>query len=237
MAVDAVIFDWGGTLAEYVSLEMVDVWRLAARHLDPAREDEIAERLLAVEEAFWDRTASSMHSGTLADLVAEASGQLGLDVAEAVMEEAALRHLDAWTPHIRHDPDAALVLSALRERGIRIGLLSNTHWPRPFLERFLARDGLEALIDVRVYTSETPYMKPHPTVFRAALEALGIDDPARAVHVGDRLLDDVTGAQGAGLRAVHRRNDQVPAHPARPDATIEALPELLAVVEGWHRSA
>src|SRR5437016_13645609 len=149
---DAVIFDWGGTLSEFVEAELVDAWRLVARHLAPDREDEVTAKLLAVEEAFWSTTSTHQRSGTLADLLATAAAELGLDVAEALLEEAAVRHLDAWTPHVRHDPDAVDVLGALRDRGLRIGLLSNTHWPRPFHERFLERDGLMSLIDVRLYT-------------------------------------------------------------------------------------
>ncbi len=237
MAVEAVVFDWGGTLATYADIEMIDMWRMAARHLAPNREDEVCARLVAVEEASWQRIPVDQRSTTLAGLLAAASADLGLDVAEAVLEEAAVRHLDAWTPHITHDPDAAPVLRALRERGLRTGLLSNTHWPRPFHERFLERDGLAELIDARLYTSEMPYMKPHPEAFAAALAAVGVKDPARAVFVGDRLLDDVAGAKAAGLRAVHRRNPLVPDHDAEPDATISELWELVEVVERWHTEA
>src|SRR4051795_8684686 len=162
MAVDAVIFDWGGTLSVFVEAELVDAWRLVARHLAPDREDEVTEVLVAVEEEFWATTATHQQSGTLAQLLAAATERLGLDVAEALLEEAATRHLDAWTPHIRHDPDAAPTLRALREDGLRVALLSNTHWPRTFHERFLERDGLIDLIDARLYTSEMPYQKPHP---------------------------------------------------------------------------
>ena len=233
MPVDAVIFDWGGTLSVFVSIELVDVWRLAARHLDPAREDEIAKVLFDVEDRFWARTASTQTSGTLGDLVAEASAELGLDVGEAVLEEAAVRHLDAWTPHIRHQPDAAEALSALRDRGLRIGLLSNTHWPRSFHEQLLAKDGLADLIDVRLYTSEMTHMKPHPSVFRAALEAVGVDDPQRAVFVGDRPYDDVHGAQQAGMRGVLVGNDHAPSYEVEPDAVIARLSDLPAVIDAW----
>ena len=233
MPVDAVIFDWGGTLSEFVSIELVDVWRLAARHLDPDREDEIAEVLFAVEDRFWQRTASTQTSGTLAELVAEASAELGLDVAEAVLEEAAVRHLDAWTPHIRHQPDAADALAALRDRGLRLGLLSNTHWPRTFHEQLLAKDGLDGLLDVRLYTSEMSHMKPHPSVFRAALEAVEVDDPQRAVFVGDRPYDDVHGAKQAGLRGVLVANGHAPSYDVEPDAVIEQLSDLPAVIDRW----
>ncbi len=231
--IDAVIFDWGGTLSDFVALELLDVWQTAAHHLDPAREDELTAALLAVEERFWARTTTTQESGTLADLLAEASRDLGLDVAEAVLEEAAVQHLDSWTPHIAHDADAVPVLTALRERGLAIGLLSNTHWPRAFHEEFLARDGLAELIDARLYSSELSHLKPHPSVFRAALDAVGVDDPARAVFVGDRPLDDIHGAQQVGMRAVLRPNPNVPAYDVVPDAEIAALPELIAFVDGW----
>lgn len=240
MGVDAVVFDWGGTLSEFVPIELVDVWGLAARHLDPAREDELTAALAAVEARFWARVTTTQESGTLADLIGEASRELGLDVAEAVMEEAAVRHLDAWTPHIRHDPDAAAVLAALRDRGLRTALLSNTHWPRSFHERFLERDGLATLLDARLYTSELSHLKPHPSVFGAAMAAVGVDDPRRAVFVGDRPIDDVGGAHAAGMRTVLRPNSALDAAaiagPVEPDAVITTLPELLDVIDAWRNS-
>jgi putative hydrolase of the HAD superfamily len=233
VTVRAVIFDWGGTLSEFVPAEMVDAWRLVARHLDPAREDEITARLIAVESEFWQTTATHQRSGTLADLLAAATANMGIDAAEALLEEAAVRHLDAWTPHMRHDPEAAGVLQALRDRGLAVGLLSNTHWPPAFHERFLERDGLAALLDARLYTSAMEFQKPHPSAFRAALEALGVDDPAQAVFVGDRPFDDIYGAQQVGMRAVLRNNAAVPAYDVEPDAVITRLTELPPVLSSW----
>ncbi len=231
--VEAVVFDWGGTLSEFVSIEMIDVWTLAGQHLAPGREAEVAERLCAIEAQFWERTAGECRSATLAELVAEASAELRLDVAEAVLEEAAVRHLDAWTPHIRHADDARATLMALRERGLRLGLLSNTHWPRAFHERFLERDGLADLLDARLYTSEMAHLKPHPSVFEEALAALGVGDPGAAVFVGDRPYDDVWGAQRAGLRGVLVANHHAPAWSVTPDAVIASLSELPAVLDAW----
>jgi len=233
VTVEAVIFDWGGTLSVFIDSELVDAWRLAARHLAPDREDELTARMVAVEAAFWATTSTHQRSATLADLLSAAARELQLDVAEALLEEAAVRHLDAWTPHVDHDPDAAPTLTALRERGLRIGLLSNTHWPRAFHEHFLQRDGLADLIDARLYTSEMPYQKPHPDAFAAALAAVGVDDPARAVFVGDRPFDDMSGAQAVGMRTVLRPNPWAAPYDVEPDATIAALPELLALVDAW----
>jgi putative hydrolase of the HAD superfamily len=233
VTVAAVIFDWGGTLSEFVNAELVDAWRLAARHLDPQHEEEIAARLVQVEADFWATTSSHQRSATLADLLATAAAELQLDVAEALLEEAALRHLDAWTPHIRHDPDAASVLTDLRAAGMRIGMLSNTHWPRAFHERFLERDGLAELIDARLYTSEMEFQKPHPSAFLAAAAALGTE-PERCLFVGDRPWDDISGAAAVGMRTVLRPNPWAPdIDGIEPDARISRLPDLLPLLSCW----
>jgi putative hydrolase of the HAD superfamily len=240
MRVDAVIFDWGGTLSVWAQIDLEDMWRLAARRLAPDREQDMMDRLLAVEARLWRRVEETQLSATLGEVLEAAGEDLGLDVTEVVLQEAATHHLDAWTPHISHDPDAAPVIRALRDRGIRIGLLSNTLWPRDFHDRFLERDGLLDLFDARLYTSDMERTKPHASAFRAALEAVGVDDPGRAVFVGDRPFDDIYGAKSTGLRAVLRPNDALPAgftvidqEPVQPDAVIHALPQLLTIVDAW----
>ena len=236
MTIDSVIFDWGGTLSVFTDVDMEDMWRLAAHHLSsgsaPDREDELCARLVAVEAEAWARIAVDQHSFTLAWLLAQASEAVGLDVAAAVIEEASQGHLDAWTPHIRHDPDARPLLRALKDRGLRVGLLSNTHWPRHFHEHFLERDGLAEYLDVRLYTSELPRSKPHASAFQAAVAALRTE-PRRAVFVGDRPFDDVYGAKGAGLTAVLKVNPRMPSYEVVPDATITRLPELLPLMDEW----
>lgn len=226
---DAVIFDWGGTLSEWAEVDIDDMWRLAARHIDPDREEELVRAMIEVENRSWARTRTDRRSTRLADLLAEASAAVGADVTAAVLGEAADRHLDTWTPHIRHHREAAGVLTELRAGGLRIGLLSNTHWPRHFHESFLERDGLADLIDVRCYTSEMEWVKPDRRAFDHVMTELGA---ARAVYIGDRLYDDVWGAQQAGLKAVWVRNGrQIESGDAVPDAAIDSLAELPAVVE------
>jgi putative hydrolase of the HAD superfamily len=231
--VDAVIFDWGGTLSVWADIDIDDMWRLAARHLAPDREEEMISALVAVEDRSWARVETDQHSTRLADLLAEASAEVGLDVAAAIIEEAATHHLDSWTPHVRHQPDAVAALRRLRAVGLRIGLLSNTHWPRHFHESFLQRDGLVELIDARLYTSEMEYVKPHPSVFGEALHSVGVTDPARAVFVGDRLHDDVWGARQAGLRGVWIRNSRNPSYDVTPDGVVDSLTGAADLITGW----
>jgi FMN phosphatase YigB (HAD superfamily) len=126
------------------------------------------------------------------------------------------------------------VLRHLHARGLRIGLLSNTNWPRAFHEHFLERDGLAALIDARLYTSDLGYVKPHPSVFLQALASVDVDDPQQAVFVGDRPYDDIYGARQVGLRTVLRASPDVPPYDVEADAVIDRLTELVGLIDGWN---
>lgn len=231
----AVVFDWGGTLAVHQPVELLDMWRTAARALDNDHEAELVEALAAVEARSWARTTTTMRSARLMDLLREASEEVGLDVAEAVLTTAQAAHLDAWTPTIRHVPAAREVLASLRRQGLAIGLVSNTHWPRAFHERFLERDGLAALIDRRLYTSEIDWVKPHPAPFRTIVEQLDAA-PGDCVFVGDRPIDDIDGAARVGMRTVWVVNDHAPGDSSGADARIADLSELPGVVARWNRS-
>lgn len=224
MAVDAVIFDWGGTLTPWHVLDTVDSWLAACG--DP----ELAARLNAAENEAWLRSRDEHVSATL-DTVLEAAG--------VDPDDTFLANYHAWwEPHTRTDPDVPELFAWLRAQGIRIGILSNTIWPRAEHERIFARDEVLALIDGAVYTSEIAWTKPHPEAFRAAMAAVGVAEPDRAVFVGDRVFDDIHGAKSVGMRAVLVPHSTVPewqlGHTeGEPDAVVEQLADLKAVVEAW----
>ena len=120
-------------------------------------------------------------------------------------------------------------------------MLSNTHWSRAQHERVFVRDGVYELIDGAVFTSEIPWVKPHPAAFEAAMTAVGVTDASRCVFVGDRLFDDIFGARQVGMRAVLIPHSDIPSvqrghTEGEPDAVIQRLPDLLPLVDGW-RSA
>ena len=147
MTIEGVVFDWGGTLSVWAEVDLEDMWRAAAKHIHPDDPDHLTRRLIEIEARFWKGVEESQFSSKLSDVFETATRELGVDIGQAVLEEALQHHLDSWTPHIAHDPDAGPVLKELREMGLKIGLLSNTLWPRDFHEHFLERDGLIDLID------------------------------------------------------------------------------------------
>jgi putative hydrolase of the HAD superfamily len=227
MAVKAVIFDWGGTLTPWHLIDHDSLWRTACvPHFPPERVTEVAAAMLAAERDLWQVTERSHRSATLAEIFERAE--------ITVTEELLASYFETWEPHTFTDPEAAPLMRGLRERGIKVGVLSNTMWPRSAHERVFLRDQVLNLIDGAVYSSEIAWAKPHPEAFRAAMAAVGMDDPADCVFVGDRPYDDVHGAKGAGMRAVLIPNSHVPAFDgAVPDAVITRLSELPRHLDAW----
>jgi putative hydrolase of the HAD superfamily len=124
---------------------------------------------------------------------------------------------EAW----RLDPEAAAVLDALGGRGLRLAVVSN--WDER-LPRLLDGLGLARRFDAIVFSQEVGVEKPHPRIFRAALARLGVP-PEAALHVGDRKLEDVEGARGAGLGALWLSRAG-----GGDLATLAELPERLAAL-------
>jgi putative hydrolase of the HAD superfamily len=227
MAVRAVIFDWGGTLTPWHTIDHDDLWlSVCARHYPAADAVTAAAAARAAEAELWRLAESTQQSATLDSVFTRA----GVTASAGLLAS----YYEAWDPHTLTDPDVPPLLRELRRRGIKIGVLSNTMWPRAAHERIFIRDGILDLIDGAVYSSEIPWVKPHPEAFRAAMRAVGVSDPAGCVFVGDRPYDDVHGAKSAGMRAVLVPNSAVPAFPgAEPDGVISRLEELVAHVDRW----
>jgi putative hydrolase of the HAD superfamily len=232
--VDAVIFDWGGTLTPWHTIDLREQWLAYGRVYDPGRADELAGRLLEHEAESWRLAREHHRSNTLEEIFRNA----GVEPAGFRHQAALTAYLDYWLPHTFVDEDVPDLLVGLRGRGLRIGVLSNTLWPRSFHEEVFRRDGILELIDGAVYSSEIPYTKPHPEAFRAAMRAVGVADPVRVVFVGDRPFDDIHGAKEVGMRAVLVPHSAIP-HDQRggvegePDGVVQRLGDLTALLAAW----
>jgi putative hydrolase of the HAD superfamily len=232
--VAAVIFDWGGTLTPWHTIDLREQWAAYTRVYEPSRADELAGALVAAEDAAWARAREHQRSGTLDDLFRE----VGIDPSGARHGEALAAYHAFWEPHTYLDRDVPPLWGDLRARGIKVGVLSNTLWGRDHHEEVFRRDGVLHLVDGAVYTSEIEWTKPHPRAFRAAMAAVDVDDPAAVVFVGDRPYDDVHGAKEAGMRAVLVPHSAIPEDQrghveGDPDAVVDRLADLLDVLDGW----
>jgi len=230
LTVEAVLFDWGGTLSTHGDWDLLAMWRAAAEVLSPDNPEPVAQALFDAELAWWHlrvRDGDGTGSGTTEELVRSVEERTHLPVQQAI--EA---YHGAWEQTVDHDPAALGVLKGLKERGLKTGLLSNTHWPRALHERWLDEAGLLEHLDVRLYTSDLAHMKPHPAAFQALLDTVGVT-AAKAVFVGDRPRDDISGAQGVGMRAVLLTGRGVEPFDVVPDAQLPSLAGLLELVDTW----
>jgi putative hydrolase of the HAD superfamily len=238
LPVEAVIFDWGGTLTPWHDVDLTAAWYAYTSVYDPRRAASLAAELFAAEIERWQaqhHSAGTTGAGRLEQVLLDC----GIDVTSGRHFAALAAYLEFWEPHTRADPDAIPLLLALRERGIRVGVLSNTLWPRSHHEDVFERDGLLPLIDGAVYSSELPVGKPHGDAFIAAMHAVGVREPGRAVFVGDRPWDDVHGAQEVGMRAILVPHSAIPDDQrgpvdGTPDAVVHRLLEVLDHVDAWN---
>jgi putative hydrolase of the HAD superfamily len=230
-----VLFDWGGTL-------MDDEWS-----------DEIALAGHSAGLAALERDAlpdAAVFTTYLRDHEAELfplAGDDEIDIA-AVMASSFRAHgvelgdddvrlflraaQDVWSTHYSLAASTHALLEALRERGLRLALVSNTASPQWLLQPVLERQGIVERVDAVVLSSEVGKRKPHPAIFERALAELGVEAD-EALFVGDRLETDILGASRLGIRtlqAVWFRADESP-NGIEPDALAFTQMDVLNVVD------
>ena len=176
------------------------------------------------------------------DLVAAAHVERG--EVDAVVDAYSAAFVRAMRPVA----DANATLRALSERGFVLGILSN--WPLAVtVDRFAEAHGWMPYLRSIVVSQRIGTIKPHPSIFAAAEEALGAvtgpDGRTSILHVGDDWAADVVGAAEAGWRTAYLRGRQgdtpLPTsqpggradgkEPVRADLEIDELAELDALID------
>ena len=215
----AVLLDALGTLVELPDPAAALHAELAARDVD-VRPSEAAWAI-AAEIAFY---RAHMHHArdaeALADLRARCTEVLRRALPAHARDVGDLQ--EALLGALRFRPYAEVpgALAALRERGLRLVVVSN--WDAS-LHEVLERAGLDVLVDGAISSAEHGAGKPDPSIFAAGLELAGVA-ASEAIHVGDTPEEDVAGARAAGIEPVL----VVRSGAAAPDGvrTVRTLDEL-----------
>jgi HAD superfamily hydrolase (TIGR01549 family) len=197
MTLRAVLFDVDFTLCRPgPELSPERYARIASRHgveLDTARYDEAREAAVLNLK----RHPELLHDDSIWHAFTEEIF-VGMGGPAGIASECATEIEQGWEAPENFElyEDALPVLDELRAAALRIGLVSNGIRD---LTEFVGHHRLEvdAIVDSRTHGR----VKPHPTIFRAALELLGVA-PAEAAMVGDSLEEDVEGARALGMRAL-----------------------------------
>ena len=197
---DAVLFDWGDTLMRWApEPDFIEAGHAAGfaavdRELEPEYTRLVRDEVLP---ALFQR--DGLDEGDYAALVLAALAKAGIDLDADALERFLVAEHAAWRPAVSLAATTHALLDALRERGLRLGLVSNAIDPPALLHRDLAELGVAERLDVALFSSEVGWRKPHPAMFERALDALGVE-PGRTLFVGDNLVNDVGGASALGMR-------------------------------------
>jgi REG-2-like HAD superfamily hydrolase len=232
----AITFDVTGTLLHSPRLAAIYA-EVLARHGITASADELAtlvprvwQELACRVEMGEDRFRSHPEGarGWWARFLARIGEYLGAPAPSpfaAAELYARFAHAEAWEVY----PEVPAILAELRRRGHALAVIAN--WDDR-LPRLLAELDLARLFDAVVYSAEVGVEKPHPRIFRRALGELGVDAGA-AIHVGDRLREDVEGAVAVGMEALLlvRRPGAGPPPEGRAPGDLPDLTPLPDIVE------
>jgi putative hydrolase of the HAD superfamily len=243
MPTEAVLFDYGHTLVDFRRTEeaLLEAYTRIRERIEAAlylEAPEVGHLIDRVANRVDQRVAASYAERRLdeLDLVAVfdevLSQTLGLTVPPDVVRHVVALDHSAYSRTITVSEDTLGVLRTLREdRGLRLGLVSNVALLPDHMREDLRTLGILPLLDATAFSSEVGTRKPDPRIFRAALDRLGVA-PAAAVFVGDRLQDDVAGAQAVGMRGVQIREFRAEDDPTVvPDAVVDRLGELPPLLE------
>lgn len=243
----AILFDLDDTLIDWSgrSQEWADFDRYHLRHVydfvHPIHPLENPEQFfdlvwhLTMRD--WNDAKTTHRAPNLGQVLVEACVALGVPAGQLNPDDL----LDAYDwqpfPGVKVFPDALEVLPALRENGLRLGLVTNAYQPIRLRERELVAFGLmDYLLECRISAADIGYLKPHPMIFETALLQVGVS-PEEAIFVGDSTEADIVGAQQAGMRAVWRTpRHHVPGQmngTVVPDAEIATLHDLFPILDAW----
>jgi putative hydrolase of the HAD superfamily len=138
---------------------------------------------------------------------------------EIYAEWAACHHFELYD-------EVPAVLRDLAGAGLRIGLISNSH---RCLASFQSHFDLQGLISATISSSDHGFMKPHPSIFRAALQLVDAA-PHEAVMVGDNVRQDIEGAERVGMRAILLHRGPSP-HAQERELAVRGVPTIRSLQE------
>ena len=243
MPIRAVLFDYGHTLVDFRRTEeaLHDAYAQirgrveAAGYIQMHELLDLIERVVSgvdqiVEASYAERRLEELD---LVSVMTESLEAVGFSLPSDVVDHIIAIYHSAFANSLAVSEGTLRTLQRLREDGYGMGLVSNVTLLPHLMRADLEELGLAAFLDAATFSSEVGVRKPHPKIFQSVLKDLRVagDD---AVFVGDRLLDDVSGARELGMRTVLTHEFRQESDPdIEPDAVIGSLTELPELLSSW----
>jgi HAD superfamily hydrolase (TIGR01509 family) len=238
---DDTLIDWGDFFGQWDAVERMYIGGvyeyIRAQGHDIGDLDSFRELYFERTVAAWDDARTTLIAPHLGRILVETAAIVG--VPEADRDTDALLNAYGWRA-VRGTapfPDAIDSLRMLREQGLKLGLVTNAFQPMRLRDREIEEHGLlEFFPDCRISAADVGYLKPHPEIFTQALDLLEVSAD-EAIFIGDNPVADIAGAQAAGMRAVMRVTEKLKPLLSGliiPDAAVNTLEELPAVLDEWY---
>lgn len=244
--ISVVIFDLGGTL-----IYDKDPWPQIFHRADLALIEALKNTGVDITSSnffrghrgllslYYDRRGDDAEEETTAVLLRKLLEEKGkLDLSNEVIA-AALRAMyvvtqSNWFP----EEDALLTLQTLKERGFRLGLISNAADDEN-TQTLIDKGGFRPYLEFIISSAALGKRKPHPLIFQAALDYFGVQ-ANQAVMIGDLLETDILGAHQIGMKSIWITRRSGPLERLKPssnegagvqpDAIVSALSEIPALL-------
>lgn len=206
----AVIFDLGSTLIEYESIPCsqlsviaaVSVWTfLKDKGYDVPAEKEFVDVFEDVKEEFRRPAREDLTEWTIPQATEKLLGKLGIASSDGLSDRLFEAYYRPVAEQIYAYDDTLETLKRIKDRGMVIGLISNTIFPEETHRDELKRFKLHKYFAFTIFSSTFGRRKPHPDIFYAAANRAGFA-PAECVYIGDRFVEDYQGPTAIGMHSI-----------------------------------
>ena len=220
------MFDWGDTLMRWAwEPELLTAGHAAGlqaigREPSPAMTQRFRDSYLPL---LW--ITGSVEEVEYPGLVRRLLAEEGIEVDDGELGRFLEAEHAAWQPARMLASTTHALLEALRDRGLKLGLVSNALDPPELLHRDLRDMGVAQRLDAAVFSSEVGKRKPHPAIFERALGLLNVA-PSRTLFVGDTIATDVAGANALGMKTCQALWFHADEDPNGPEADFHAFTQM-----------
>jgi 2-haloalkanoic acid dehalogenase type II len=243
---ELIIFDLGDTLIYFdgdwksvlskAHIELVKSLRRSNLYLP----DEFLDHFQSEMDEYYRQREIEWIEYSIRFVLVETLWKYGIsDAPEWVLTQAIADFHSITQSHWIPEADAIQVLSALRDRGYRLALISNAS-DDANTQFLIDKLGARSYFEFIVSSAELGIRKPDPKIFQHVLKSLGVA-PDKTVMVGDTLGADILGANNVGIFSIWiTRRADTPANRAQadtifPDAKFHSLGDLLPFFDGKTR--
>ncbi len=201
--ISGVLFDLHGTLI-HLTEQSRDRIKVGYEAVESAYTDIPFERFQDVwltwrEQPEFAAKRAARQEILFVDRIRLALERLGVEPKPELVHELAEAYVGVWEAATIMDEADRRCLMELRDR-YKLGLVTNFAYP-PSIPRLLRKFSLESIFDSVVVSAEVGWVKPHPLIFRCAMQELNCE-PDELLFVGDDLEADIAGSEAVGMTPV-----------------------------------